>query len=60
MIVVVCSACDRRMLLPLTMVTGLNRRVGVSGQVFYELAYTCWCGAEGSQLVDGPELRPAG
>jgi len=55
MIVITCAACDRRMLLPMSMVTGLDRRVDLAGQVLYELAYTCWCGAPGTKLVKGPK-----
>jgi len=54
MIVITCSACDRRMLLPLSMVTGLDRRVDLGGRVLYELTYTCWCGAPGAKVVKGP------
>lgn len=54
MIVITCSVCDRRMLLPLTMVTGMDRRVDASGRVVYELSYTCWCGAAGAKFVKGP------
>jgi len=54
MIVITCSACDRRMLLPLSMVTGLDRRIDLGGQVVYELTYTCWCGAPGAKVVKGP------
>lgn len=54
MIVITCSVCDRRMLLPLTMVTGMSRRVDAGGRVVYELSYTCWCGAEGAKFVKGP------
>ena len=55
MIVITCAACDRRMLLPMSMVTGLDRRVDLAGQVLYELAYTSWCGAPGTKLVKGPK-----
>ncbi|RZT12556.1 hypothetical protein EV649_6910 [Kribbella sp. VKM Ac-2569] len=54
MIVITCSACDRRMLLPMSMVTGLDRRVDLAGQVLYELTYICWCGAPGAKVVKGP------
>lgn len=54
MIVITCSVCDRRMLLPMSMVTGLDRRVDLMGQVLYELSYTCWCGAAGAKVVKGP------
>ncbi|WP_427888076.1 hypothetical protein ACQHIV_33550 [Kribbella sp. GL6] len=54
MIVITCSACDRRMLLPLSMVTGLDRRLDLAGQVHYELSYTCWCGVPGVKVVTGP------
>lgn len=42
------------MLLPMTMVTGLDRRIDLDGQVVYELTYTCGCGAPGAKLVKGP------
>ena len=54
MIVIICSVCDRRVLLPMSMVTGLDRRVDLAGQVLYELTYTCWCGAPGVKVVKGP------
>ncbi|NIK56064.1 hypothetical protein [Kribbella shirazensis] len=38
----------------MSMVTGLDRRVDLAGQVLYELTYTCWCGATGAKLVKGP------
>ncbi|GAA1550634.1 hypothetical protein GCM10009804_04010 [Kribbella hippodromi] len=56
MIVVTCSVCDRRSLLPLSMVTGLDRRVDLAGQVVYELTYTCWCGAPGAKVLKGPAV----
>ena len=56
MIVITCSVCDRRMLLPMSMVTGLDRRVDMAGQVLYELTYTCWCGAPGAKVVKGPAV----
>ena len=54
MIVITCSVCDRRMLLPLSMVNGMERRMDVTGQVVYELTYTCWCGVAGAKFVKGP------
>lgn len=60
MIVITCSVCDRRTLLPMSMVTDLTRRVvDLAGRVVYELAYTCWCGAPGVKLVKGPKLMTA-
>ncbi|MFB6725512.1 hypothetical protein ACFCV3_35360 [Kribbella sp. NPDC056345] len=56
MIVIVCSACDRRSLLPLSMVTGLTRWVALGGEVIHELNYTCWCGAPGVKVVQ--RVRP--
>jgi hypothetical protein len=59
MIVIVCSACDRRTLLPMSMVNSLDRKVDLTGQVVYELSYNCWCGAPGIKLVQGPNAKVA-
>ncbi|WP_272949188.1 hypothetical protein [Kribbella pittospori] len=38
----------------MSMVTSLDRRIDLSGQIVFELTYTCWCGAPGAKLVKGP------